>query len=327
MRDNFVRQLSEIARTDRRLFLMTADLGFRVLDDFATEFPRKFLNVGIAEQNMIGIATGLALEGRIVFTYSIGNFSTLRCLEQIRNDACYHGANVKVVAVGGGFSYGVLGISHHATEDLAIMRSLPDMTVVAPGDQWESREATKALFATPGACYLRLDKSAAPATARSGEVFTLGKARTVRQGSDITLAATGGILGAALEAADSLVEQGIACRVLSIHTIKPFDTESILSACRETGGIVTVEEHTIHGGLGSLVAETCLDEGVKPALFRRIGLRAGFSSVVGSQEHLRREYGMDAVAIAKAVAELLSAGSPRSPRPRLRVSAGGSAGR
>jgi transketolase len=324
MRDNFVRQLSDIARNDSRIFLITADLGFRVLDKFETEFPRRYLNVGIAEQNMIGLATGLALHGRIVFTYSIGNFSTLRCLEQIRNDACYHDANVKVVAVGGGFSYGPLGFSHHATEDLAVMRSLPHMTVVAPGDQWETREATKALVATPGTCYLRLDKSSAPATVRSGDVFTLGKARTVREGSDITIAATGGILGAALEAADSLVEQGIACRVLSIHTIKPFDTEAILRACKETGGIVTVEEHTIDGGLGSLVAETCLDAGVQPAVFRRIGLRTGFSSVVGGQEYLRREYGMDSATIAKAVAELVSAGPETQRRPRLRVTRGGS---
>jgi transketolase len=325
MRDNFVRQLTEIARNDSRIFLMTADLGFRVLDKFENEFPRRYLNVGIAEQNMIGLATGLALHGRIVFTYSIGNFSTLRCLEQIRNDACYHDANVKVVAVGGGFSYGPLGFSHHATEDLAVMRALPHMTVVAPGDQWETREATKALVATPGTCYLRLDKSSAPATVRSGDVFTLGKARTVREGSDITLAATGGILGAALEAADSLVEQGIACRVLSIHTIKPFDSEAIIRACKETGGIVTVEEHTIDGGLGSVVAETCLDAGVHPRVFHRVGLRAGFSSVVGGQDYLRREYGMDPATIARAVAELVSAGPEKTRRPRLRVTRGGSA--
>ena len=324
MRDNFVRELSELARKDSRIFLITADLGFCVLDTFAEEFPRQYLNVGIAEQNMIGLATGMAMDGRVVFCYSIGNFSTLRCLEQIRNDACYHEANVKIVAVGGGFSYGALGISHHATEDLAIMRALPNITVAAPGDQWEAREATKALAATPGTCYLRLDKSAAPATARAKEVFHIGKARTVREGTDITLISTGGILGAALEAADSLVEQGIACRVLSMHTIKPFDGDAVVRACRETGGIVTVEEHTIHGGLGSLVAETCLDAGVKPNAFRRIGLRAGFSSIVGAQEYLRREYGMDPKSIAKSVAELVSAGSSHAPRPRLKVSTGGS---
>jgi transketolase len=325
MRDNFVRQLSELARNDPKIFLMTADLGFKVLDAFAEEFPNQYLNVGIAEQNMIGLATGMAMNGRVVFCYSIGNFSTLRCLEQIRNDACYHEANVKVVAVGGGFSYGPLGISHHATEDLSIMRALPNMTIAVPGDQWEAREATKALAATPGTCYLRLDKSPAPATARAKEVFYIGKARTVREGTDITLIATGGILGPALEAAEALVEQGITCRVLSMHTIKPFDHEAVLRACRETGGIVTVEEHTIDGGLGSLVAETCMDAGVKPNLFRRIGLRAGFSSIVGAQEYLRREYGMDAKSIAKAVAELVSASPTHSARPKLKISTGGSA--
>jgi transketolase len=290
---------------------VVGDLGYSVIEEFANKHPDQFVNAGVAEQNMIGLAVGMALCGKIVFTYSIGNFGTLRCLEQIRNDACYHRANVKVVAVGGGFSYGPLGISHHATEDLAIMRALPDMTVVAPGDQWETREATKALVERSGAAYLRLDKSSAPATARPGETFAIGKARKVREGSDITLAATGGILGAALEAADSLVEQGIACRVLSVHTIKPFDTDAILRACKETGGIVTVEEHTIDGGLGSIVAETCLEAGVIPQFFRRIGLRAGFSSIVGGQEYLRHVYGMDAASIAKAVAELISARLPK----------------
>src|SRR5512142_1905136 len=247
MRNGFFRALFDLARNDQRIQLVVGDLGFGVVEPFMKELPAQFTNSGVAEQNMTGIAAGLALSGKIVFTYSIGNFPTLRCLEQIRNDVCYHQANVKVVAVGGGYSYGPLGISHHATEDLAIMRALPNMTVVAPGDQWETREATKALVERDGTAYLRLDKSSAPATARPGETFAIGRARKVREGSDITLAATGGILGAALEAADSLVEQGIACRVLSVHTIKPFDTDAILRACKETGGIVTVEEHTIDG--------------------------------------------------------------------------------
>src|SRR5437868_12139385 len=164
MRDAFVDSLRRAAAADRRVMVLTGDLGFGVLDRFATQFPDQYLNVGVAEQNLTGVATGLALDGHIVFTYSIANFPTLRCLEQIRNDACYHEANVKVVAVGGGFSYGPLGISHHATEDLSIMRALPNMTICAPGDQWEAREATKSLAANPGTCYLRLDKSPAPAT-------------------------------------------------------------------------------------------------------------------------------------------------------------------
>ena len=148
-----------LAERDSRLMLVTGDLGFGVLNRFIERFPRQFLNVGVAEQNMTGIAAGLALEGRTVFTYSIGNFPTLRCLEQLRNDAAYHGANVKVVAVGGGFSYGSLGFSHHATEDLAILRALPNVTVVAPGDDWETQEATTAIWEQPGTCYIRLDRA------------------------------------------------------------------------------------------------------------------------------------------------------------------------
>lgn len=315
MRDAFVERLMEMAVADARIMLLTGDLGFGVLVDptpdgsqprFAERLPRQYLNVGVAEQNMTGVATGLALEGRIVFTYSIANFPTLRCLEQVRNDAAYHDANVKIVAIGGGFSYGALGISHHATEDLAIMRSLPHVTVVSPGDRWETQEATTALVETPGTCYLRLDKSPAPPTHRPGERFELGRARMVRQGSDITLIATGGILGEALRAADELASRGIESRVLSMHTIKPLDREAIASAARETGGIVTVEEHTVHGGLGGAVAEACLDGGTVPGAFSRIGLEAGFSSAVGSQEYLRSVYGMDAPSIVRRVERALS---------------------
>jgi transketolase len=248
---------------------------------------------------MTGLAAGMALEGRTVFTYSIGNFPTLRCLEQIRNDVCYHNANVKIVAVGGGMSYGPLGASHHATEDLAVMRSLPNMAVLVPGDLWETAEATRALLRLPGPAYLRLDKSAAPPTQVPDEAFHLGRIRVVRQGSDITLAATGGILGEALRAADLLEADGVTCRVLSVHTIKPLDGAVLQSAARETGGIVTVEEHSLDGGLGGAIAEALLDAGAAPDFLLRFGLRT-FSSIVGSQIHLREVYGLDARSIASA---------------------------
>ncbi|MBI4211358.1 MAG: transketolase, partial [Deltaproteobacteria bacterium] len=221
MRDIFVQQLLELAKLDRRLLLITGDLGFSVFEKFATACPKQFLNVGVAEQNMTGIATGLALEGRVVFTYSIGNFPTLRCLEQIRNDACYHEANVNVVSIGGGFSYGALGFSHHATEDLAILRALPNMTVVAPGDTWEVSEATKALVQKKGVGFLRLDRASMQRDAEVGETFTLGKARIYRDGTDATLIATGSIVEEAWKAAAVLSTQGIECRVVSMHTLKP----------------------------------------------------------------------------------------------------------
>lgn len=303
MRDAFVRSLTSLAEGDPRIMLITGDLGFGVLDDYRRRCPRQFLNAGIAEQNMIGLATGLALDGHVVYTYSIANFAFMRCLEQIRNDAAYHECNVKVIAVGGGFSYGALGISHHATEDLAIMRSLPGVTVVAPGDDDEAAAAARALHARPGVGYVRLDRAGAAAT-DSDSGFELGRARVVREGADITLVATGGILAEAVAAADSLARSAISCRVLSMHTVKPLDHDAVLAAARETGGIVTVEEHAVDGGLGGAVAELLLEAGVPPRCFRRIGLRDGFSSIVGSQDYLRRHYGMDRTAIELAVREV-----------------------
>ena len=263
MRDCFVRRLCQLADEDPRIMLITGDLGFGVLDEYRRRFPQQFINAGVAEQNMTGLATGLALEGHIVYTYSIANFVFMRCLEQIRNDAAYHGVNVNVISVGGGFSYGALGISHHATEDLAIMRSLPGVTVVSPGDHWEASEATEAVARTPGVAYLRLDKSAATNAPQAEELFHLGRARIVRQGYDVTLAATGGILAEALAAADELAGQGIEARVLSVHTIKPLDLDAFAAAAVETGGIVTLEEHTVEGGLGGAVAERLLESGVR----------------------------------------------------------------
>ena len=301
MRDEFVRTLTELAAQRPEVMLVTGDLGFGVLNDFTARFPKQFLNVGVAEQNMTGVAAGLALEGRIVFTYSLGSFPTVRCLEQIRNDVCYHEASVKIVTVGGGLSYGPVGATHHATEDLAIMRSLPNMVVISPADHWETVEATKAITDLPGPAYLRLDKSAAPPTTKPGETFEIGRARMLRNGEDVTLVATGGIAGEALKAADILAEAGVTCRVLSIHTVKPLDVLSLSRAARETGGIVTIEEHMVEGGLGGAVAESLMEAGVAPGFFVRFGLQSCFSSVVGSQMYLRKVYGLDADSIAATV--------------------------
>lgn len=320
MRDTFIKRLGSLAERNPRIMLITGDLGFCVLDEYRERFPRQFLNAGIAEQNMTGLATGMALEGRIVFTYSIGNFPTLRCLEQIRNDACYHDANVKIVSVGGGFSYGALGISHHATEDLAILRSLPGMTVVAPCNHWETAEATEAIAAAGGTCFLRLDKSAArPSPRAAEEVFQLGKARRLRDGTDLTFIACGGIMQEAQEAADRLASNGFQSRILSMHTLKPLDADAVISAARETGGIVTVEEHTIHGGLGGAVAEILADAGVMPGFFLRIALGDVFSSLVGSQRYLRARYEMDAEAIVRRVWPLLEKSMSRRIPPPHRL--------
>ena len=305
MRDIFIERLTALAERDPRIMLITGDLGFKVLDDYAARFPHQFLNAGVAEQNMTGVAAGMAMEGHIVFTYSIANFTFMRCLEQIRNDAAYHDCNLNVVSVGGGFSYGALGISHHATEDLSIMRSLPNTTVASPCDDWEAAEITEAVTYTPGVSYLRLDKSTAGNLYRDGESFKFGKVRTVREGTDVTLAATGGILGEAMKAACELQQHGISARVLSVHTVKPLDVDAFAKASQETGGLITIEEHTIDGGLGGAVAESLLERGQLPKFFHRIGLRAGFSSTVGSQQYLREVYKLDSQAIVATTLEKL----------------------
>ncbi|MEO6003575.1 MAG: transketolase C-terminal domain-containing protein [Opitutus sp.] len=304
MRDRFIHTLCALAEADPRIMLITGDLGFAVLDDYRRRFPRQFINAGVAEQNMTLVATGMALEGHIVFTYSIANFPTLRCLEMIRNDAAYHGANVKVVSVGGGFSYGQLGISHHATEDLAIMRSLPDVACFSPTSLTEVTAATKAVVARPGTCFLRLDKDQGHDGA-AAEAFEVGVPRRLRHGTDVAFFVTGGILSEVAKAADELAGSGITSSIYSVHTLKPFVPASVVDASRTHRAIVTVEEHTIHGGLGSLILETLADASAFPAKFLRIGLNGCFSSIVGSQGYLRTAYAMDASSIVQRSRALL----------------------
>ena len=292
MRTAFFRTLLDLAQSDERINLIVGDLGFGVVEIFAERFPKRFLNVGVAEQNMTGIAAGMAMSGKVVFTYSIANFPTLRCLEQVRNDICYHNANVKIVAVGGGFAYGSLGMSHHATEDLAIMRALPGMVVVAPGDPVEVEEATRAIVADPGPCYLRLGRAGEPTLHRGSIGFQLGKAITLRNGGDLTLISTGGLLETVLHVAERLAKEGVQVRVLSMHTVKPLDTEAVLAAARETRAIVTFEEHSLIGGLGAAVAEVLAESSKSRVPFKRVGLPSAFSSEVGSQEYLRAVYGL-----------------------------------
>jgi len=305
MRTAFFRAVMDAASIDPRITLIVGDLGFGVVEPFAKRFPAQFLNAGVAEQNLTGVAAGMALMGRIVLTYSIANFPTLRCLEQIRNDVCYHRTNVKIVAVGGGFAYGALGVTHHATEDLAVMRSLPEMTVVAPGDPIEAELATRAIIAHPGPCYLRLGRAGEPVLHDSGVDFELGKAIQLRDGTDLTIISTGGMLTTALDAATQLDVLGISSRVLSMHTLKPLDEDAIAAAARETGAILTLEEHSRIGGLGGAVAEVLAEiEGIHVP-FRRIGLPPGFAPLAGSQEYLRAAHGLGAESVVQTVLNLL----------------------
>ena len=323
MRTAFIETLFELAQKDERITLVVGDLGFGVVIPFKEHLPGQFVNAGVAEQNMTGIAAGMALSGKIVFTYSIANFPTLRCLEQVRNDVCYHRANVKIVSVGGGMSYGSLGPSHHATEDAAMMRALPNMTVVAPGDPIETRLATQALIEQAGPAYLRLGRAGEPVVHTSEPTFQLGQAITVRQGQDITLITTGGQLYNTMRAATALAKQNVQARVLSMHTIKPLDAQAVLIAAEETSAIFTIEEHSIIGGLGSAVAEVLMEADRRPRYFKRIGLDNVFSSTVGDQDYLRAQYGLDTPGILHTIQSVLAQKSRKltAERPEVNITA------
>lgn len=303
MRDTFVKTLVEIAKEDKNIELVTGDLGFGVLKPFWEQVPNQFTNAGIAEQNMTSVAAGMALQGKTVFTYSIGNFPTLRCLEQIRNDCAYHNANVKIVCVGGGFVYGSLGMSHHATEDIAIMRSLPDVVVMAPGDLVEAVEATKAIAKYNGTCYLRLGRGGEKRIHDHIDNFQIGKAIKVKDGEKVAIFSTGAIFEEVQGAYDILVEAGYKPVVYTFPTVKPIDKEVIEKCAKDCELIVTCEEHNIVGGFGGAVAEVMAEMKDKKAHLLRIGLNDLYSTRVGNQNYLREQYGMSANHIADRIKE------------------------
>lgn len=304
MRDTFVRTLIALAKENPNIELITGDLGFGVLKPFWERLPDQFINAGIAEQNMTSAAAGMALEGKTVFTYSIGNFPTLRCLEQIRNDCAYHGANVKIVCVGGGFVYGSLGMSHHATEDIAVMRALPGVAVLCPGDLVEAEEATKAIAKYPGTCYLRLGRGGEKRIHDHIDNFEIGKAIKIHDGEKIAIFSTGAIFEEVADAEAILAEHDIYPAVYTFPTVKPIDRAVIARCAADFDMIVTVEEHNIVGGFGSAVAEV-LAELPERARLLRIGIHDTYSSIVGSQKYLRPQFGLDSGGIATQVLEAL----------------------
>ncbi|NUQ64535.1 MAG: transketolase [Pirellulales bacterium] len=305
MRTRFNQVLVDIARRDPRIYLVLADIGYGEIEPFAEAFPDRFINCGVAEQNMAGVACGLALEGNISVTYSIANFPTLRCLEQIRNDACYHNANMKIVIIGGGLAYGALGVSHQATEDIAIMRALPNMVVVCPCDFTEAEAAVHAMIAHPGPVYYRCGYKKEPPVHEGPIDFRFGKSIEVRDGRDLTFIFTGTIGNQVIPAAEQLEKEGVRCRIVSMHTVKPIDREAVISAARQTGGIVVVEEHQISGGLAGAVAEVLAAACVAPRRFLPIALPDVYVSKVGSHEWLLDQYGMSTPKIVAAVRSLL----------------------
>lgn len=305
MRDTFVRTLLALAKEDPNIELMTGDLGFGVLKPFWEQLPDQFVNAGIAEQNMTAAAAGMALAGKTVFTYSIGNFPTLRCLEQIRNDCAYHNANVKIVCIGGGFVYGALGMSHQATEDIAVMRALPGVAVLCPGDPAEAEAATKAIAASPGTCYLRLGRGGEMRIHDRIEDFQIGKAIQLHDGQRVAIFSTGAIVEEVAGAETILAEHGIHPAVYTFPTVKPIDRDVIARCAADFDLVVTVEEHNLAGGFGSAVAEVMAELPAHGRLLR-VGIHDTYCALVGDQKYLRSQFGLDAAGIAAQILEVLA---------------------
>jgi transketolase len=310
VRNTFISELCALAERDERIWLLCGDLGYSVLEQFSERFPDRYVNTGVAEQNMVGVAAGLAMAGNVVFTYSIANFPVMRCLEQLRNDVCYHQLNVKTVAVGGGLAYGTHGYTHHGVEDLAVMRALPNMTVAAPGDPVETRLLARALVAHDGPGYLRLGKGGEPVVHQQEPAVALGRAIPLRAGGEVTLIAAGAILPEAMRAAELLAEAGIAAGVLSMPFIKPLDEAAVTEAARSCALIATVEEHSVTGGLGSAVAEVLAGLPGRSARLVRFGTTSS-PSLVGSAAYLRERNGLTAEQLAQAITQALAAAVAR----------------
>lgn len=285
MRTETIDALTVYARVHPEIMLLTADLGYSVLERFADELPAQYANVGVCEQAMVGIAAGLALSGRRVVLYSIANFPTLRCLEQLRNDVCYHNLPVTVIAVGGGLAYGAQGYTHHGVEDLGIMAMLPNMAVACPADPVEAVALLPQLMERRRPAYLRLGRSGEPVLHPIGTPISLDRAIQLREGRDIALLGTGPIIGRALSAADALAARGISASVLSFPGFHPLDVSAIIDAARRHRAILTIEEHGVAGGFGSRVADVLITTGLAPR-FAKYGITDALRGQIGSQNWL-----------------------------------------
>ena len=303
MRQAFINTLIELAETDKDIWLLTADMGFGLVEQFATQFPKRYINVGVAEQNMIGVATGLALEGKKVFCYSIANFPTMRCLEQIRNDVCYHNLPVCIVSGGAGLWYGALGMTHWAVEDIAVMRCLPSMAVVSLATARETEMTIKAIVDRGQPCYLRMSRSCKDVLPSSEYRFS--KASHMMGFTDVLIIATGGqMIFNALCAAGQLRQKELWAGVLNIHTIKPLDWQTILDAIDGVKLVITIEEHSRIGGLGSAVAEVLAGMKQHPPLVR-LGTGDCYPTTAMSYEELLRANHLDVDSIVQEVLDAI----------------------
>ena len=309
MRAAFARTLAEVGEYDPRVLLLTADLGFMALEPFSDRVPGQFLNVGVAEQNMVGLATGLADAGFIPFLYSIATFASLRPYEFIRNGPVQQRLPVRVVGVGGGFEYGTAGISHHGLEDVAVMRVQPGLTVIAPADHEQARRALLATWDLAGPIYYRLSKDDRTVVPGLGGRFELGRATIVREGPDVLLISMGAITAEVAGAAELLAESGVGATVAVISSLNPTPETDLLELLRHFSVAITIEAHYVSGGLGSVVSELLAEKGTGCRLVR-CGVRGVGDGRSGSQEYLQRLHGLDRNALAQTAMRALQ---PRHP--------------
>lgn len=303
-RKMFTQTLLELAREDKTIIAVTSDAtGSATLNDFVKELPEQFVEVGIAEQNEIGISAGLAMTGKKPFACAPASFLSARCLEQIKVDLAYSNQNVKAIGISGGISYGALGMSHHSLHDIAVMRAIPNMTIIIPSDRWQTREMTKALANFYGPVYVRLGRGAVEDIyTHDSAPFQIGKANVIHDGTDMTIIACGELVKPSLLVAEKLGKEGIHIRVLDMHTMKPIDKEAIILAAEQTGKILTVEEHNINGGLGNAVAQVVCENCPVPMKMLAIPDEITIS---GESKEVFQYYGLDVDGIQKSAKELL----------------------
>lgn len=303
-RDGFGEGLVELGRTDKNVVVLSADLTDSTRAAwFKKDFPDRFFGLGVAEQDMIGVAAGLALEGKTPFACTFGVFASGRCWDQIRISVAYMNINVKIVGTHGGISVGPDGATHQALEEIALMRILPHMTVIVPCDSLEAKKATIAAAKVKGPVYLRLGRSGVPMMTKPEDAFVIGRSMTLRAGRDVTIFACGQMVSEAAKACDILDKEGVKAGLINMHTVKPIDTAAVIKAAKETGAIVTAEEHTVMGGFGSAIAEVVSQE--HPVPVRMVGVKDRFG-VSGEPEELFRYFGLTAEDIVKAAREAIA---------------------
>lgn len=302
-RDGFGEGLVELGKTDKNVVVLSADLTDSTRAAwFKKDFPDRFFGLGVAEQDMIGVAAGLALEGKTPFACTFGVFASGRCWDQVRISVAYMNLNVKIVGTHGGISVGPDGATHQALEEIALMRILPNMTVIVPCDAIEARKATIAAARAKGPVYLRLGRSGVPVVTKKEDAFAIGKSMTLREGKDVAIFACGQMVSEGINACDILAKAGISARLVNMHTVKPIDREAIIRAARETGAIVTAEEHTVMGGFGSAVSEVVSQD--FPVPMKMVGVKDSFGRS-GEPDELFKHFGLTAEDIARAAKEAI----------------------